>query len=238
MRLRLRLAARARSTKTRCHAFPTLVGRGIWKGQLAFGTGEYKAEESRVGRFSGKIAIVSGAASGMGEMEARIIADEGGKVVLTDVQSALGERVAADIGSSAVFRQHDVADERGWAEVVQLARDTFGPPTVLINNGGVGAYGGIHEIETEYMRRIMEINFMGSFFGIPAAKQNREHLAPMRALKQRKRHFLVGRADDAPPGPARDRRDQPAFFRICIQQQEGTDWFFTHGIGGLLQGAA
>jgi 3alpha(or 20beta)-hydroxysteroid dehydrogenase len=144
------------------------VGRGIWKGQLAFGTGEYKAEESRVGRFSGKIAIVSGAASGMGEMEARIIADEGGKVVLTDVQSALGERVAADIGSSAVFRQHDVADERGWAEVVQLARDTFGPPTVLINNGGVGAYGGIHEIETEYMRRIMEINFMGSFFGIRA----------------------------------------------------------------------
>jgi len=168
MRLRLRLAARARSTKTGCHAFPTLVGRGIWKGQLAFGTGEYKAEESRVSRFSGKIAIVSGAASGMGEMEARIIADEGGKVVLTDVQSALGERVAADIGSSAVFRQHDVADERGWAEVVQLARDTFGPPTVLINNGGVGAYGGIHEIETEYMRRIMEINFMGSFFGIRA----------------------------------------------------------------------
>jgi len=119
-----------------------------------------------VGRFTAKVAIVSGAASGMGEMEARIIAEEGGKVVLTDVNAELGEKVAADIGSSALFRRHDVADEGGWAEVVELARKNFGPPTVLINNGGVGAYGGIHEIETDYMRRIMETNFMGSFFGM------------------------------------------------------------------------
>lgn len=127
-----------------------------------------RSKESGVGRFTGKVAIVSGAASGMGEMEARIIAAEGGKVVLTDVNAELGEKVAADIGSSAVFQRHDVSDEAGWGEVVELARSKFGPPTVLINNGGVGAYGGIHEIETEYMRRIMEINFMGSFFGIRA----------------------------------------------------------------------
>lgn len=119
-------------------------------------------------RFTDKIAIITGAASGMGEMEARIIAAEGGKVVLTDIAGDLGEKVAADIGPSAAFMQHDVTDEAGWARVVDLARDRFGPPTVLINNGGVGAYGGIHEIESDYMRRIMEINFMGSFFGIRA----------------------------------------------------------------------
>ena len=119
-------------------------------------------------RFEGKVAIVSGAASGMGEMEARIIAQEGGQVVLTDIAEELGQKVAADIGEAATFMKHDVADEAGWAEVVELARDRFGPPTVLINNGGVGAYGGIHEVETDYMRRIMEINFMGSFFGIRA----------------------------------------------------------------------
>ena len=119
-------------------------------------------------RFEGKVAIVSGAASGMGEMEARIIAAEGGRVVLTDIAAELGAHVAADIGPSALFVRHDVSDEAGWADVVAQARAHFGPPTVLINNGGVGAYGGIHEITAEYMRKIMEINFMGSFFGIRA----------------------------------------------------------------------
>ncbi|CAH0498220.1 SDR family oxidoreductase [Novosphingobium sp. CECT 9465] len=118
-------------------------------------------------RFKDKVAIVSGAASGMGEMEARLIAAEGGRVVLTDVNEA-GEAIARDIGDAAVFMKHDVSDEAGWTRVVDLARERFGPPTVLINNGGVGAYGGIHEIETDYMREIMEINFMGSFFGIRA----------------------------------------------------------------------
>ena len=119
-------------------------------------------------RFKGKVAIVSGAASGMGEMEARIIAEEGGQVMLTDVNEELGQKVAADIGDAAAFMRHDVSDEAGWAEVVKVTREKFGPPTVLINNGGVGAYGGIHEVETDYMRKIMEINFMGSFFGIRA----------------------------------------------------------------------
>lgn len=127
-----------------------------------------RGERQRVNRFKDKVAIVTGASSGMGEMEARIIAAEGGQVVLTDIAAELGEKVAADIGANAIFMKHDVSDEAGWAEVVKLARERFGPPTVLINNGGVGAYGGIHEIETDYMRRIMEINFMGSFFGIRA----------------------------------------------------------------------
>jgi 3alpha(or 20beta)-hydroxysteroid dehydrogenase len=121
-----------------------------------------------VNRFEGKVAIVTGAASGMGEMEARIIAAEGGQVILTDVARELGEKVAADIGDAALFMHHDVADEARWSEVVETARERFGPPTVLINNGGVGAYGGIHEITADYMRRIMEINFMGGFFGIRA----------------------------------------------------------------------
>jgi 3alpha(or 20beta)-hydroxysteroid dehydrogenase len=121
-----------------------------------------------MGRFEGKVAIVTGAASGMGESEARIIAAEGGKVVLTDIAQELGEKVAADIGEAAFFMHHDVADEARWSEVVQAARERFGLPTVLINNGGVGAYGGIHEVTSDYMRRIMEINFMGSFFGIRA----------------------------------------------------------------------
>lgn len=119
-------------------------------------------------RLQGKVGIVSGAASGMGEAEARLIVAEGGSVVLTDIDSVRGERVAAEIGDRAAFVRHDVSDEAGWAEVVALATRRFGPPTMLVNNGGIGAYGGIHEIDSDYMRRIMEINFMGSFFGIRA----------------------------------------------------------------------
>jgi 3alpha(or 20beta)-hydroxysteroid dehydrogenase len=121
-----------------------------------------------MGRFTNKIAIVSGAASGMGEVEARLLVAEGGTVVMTDIDAAKGEEAARRIGASAAFMRHDVADEQGWAKVVELARSRFGPPTVLINNGGIGAYGGIHEIESDYMRRVMEVNFMGGFFGIRA----------------------------------------------------------------------
>jgi 3alpha(or 20beta)-hydroxysteroid dehydrogenase len=119
-------------------------------------------------RFTNKIAIVSGAASGMGEVEARLLVAEGAKVVMTDINAAKGQDAARRIGENAAFIHHDVADEAGWTRVVDLARSRFGPPTVLINNGGVGGYGGIHEIESDTMRRVMDINFMGTFFGTRA----------------------------------------------------------------------
>jgi 3alpha(or 20beta)-hydroxysteroid dehydrogenase len=119
-------------------------------------------------RFTNKVAIVSGAASGMGEVEARLLVAEGAKVVMTDIDATKGQDAARRIGANAAFIHHDVSDETGWARVVDLARSRFGPPTVLINNGGVGGYGGIHEIESDYMRRVMDINFMGTFFGTRA----------------------------------------------------------------------
>jgi 3alpha(or 20beta)-hydroxysteroid dehydrogenase len=119
-------------------------------------------------RFTNKVAIVSGAASGMGEVEAQLLVAEGAKVVMTDINAEKGQEAARRIGANAAFMHHDVADEAGWARVVELARSRFGPPTVLINNGGVGGYGGIHEVESDYMRRIMDINFMGTFFGTRA----------------------------------------------------------------------
>ena len=72
---------------------------------------------------------------------------------------------------------------------------------------------------------------LGALFGIPATEQRGEDLAAVRALKQGKRHFLIGGADHAPAGTARDRGNQPAFLRIGVQQQQRTCRFFTHARG-------
>src|ERR1700709_448264 len=97
-------------------------------------------------RFDGKVAIVSGAASGMGLEETKLLVAAGAKVVMTDINEDDGQQAAKDIGENTIFLKHDVADEDGWAKVVVAAREHFGPPGLLINNGGIGAYGGIHEV--------------------------------------------------------------------------------------------
>ena len=79
-------------------------------------------------QLTGKVAIVTGAAQGLGEATARLLAREGAAVVLTDVQEK-GEQVATAIrdgGGNAVFMRHDVTDEAGWARVVELATARFG----------------------------------------------------------------------------------------------------------------
>src|SRR5438128_5141271 len=89
-----------------------------------------------MGRLSGKVAIITGAASGQGEAEARLFAAEGAKVVLTDVQDN-GEQVAAEIGDAAYFIKHDVSSAEGWAVVVEETLKRFGRVDILVNNAGI-----------------------------------------------------------------------------------------------------
>ena len=74
---------------------------------------------------SGLTAIVTGAAGAMGEQEARILAERGANVVLTDVRADEGTAIADDIGDCAVFVQHDVSSESGWNTVVETALSKF-----------------------------------------------------------------------------------------------------------------
>ena len=76
-----------------------------------------------MGRLEGKVAIVTGAARGQGEAEARLFAAEGAKVVLADVLDDEGEKVAADIGDAAGFTHLDVTDEDNWKAVVAMAEE-------------------------------------------------------------------------------------------------------------------
>lgn len=131
-------------------------------------------------RVRDKIAIVTGAALGLGEATARMLAREGAKVVLTDIKDEEGERAAQavlDEGGEAIYLHHDVADENAWKRVIEATLDRFGRLDVLVNNAGVG-WGGPPEEETlERWRRLMSVNLDGVFLGtkhaILAMKRNR-----------------------------------------------------------------
>jgi len=120
-------------------------------------------------RLEGRVALVTGAARGMGEAIARRLVGEGAKVVLTDVLDAEGEAVAAELGERAVYRHLDVTDEAGWAQVAAFAEEAFGPVTALVNNAGIlHPYTPVDAIAAETFRRIVEVNLVGVFLGIKA----------------------------------------------------------------------
>lgn len=93
-------------------------------------------------RLEGKVAVVTGAASGIGEGTARLFAAEGAKVVLADIQDARGEKLAEELGPATSFVHTDVSLEDDIARAVQHAVDKFGRLDVMYNNAGVGGAGG------------------------------------------------------------------------------------------------
>ena len=88
------------------------------------------------GRLEGKVALISGAAQGQGEAEARRFVAEGASVVIGDINDELGSAVAASLGDAARFAHLDVTDADQWAGAVSVAEEAFGPGTVLVNHAG------------------------------------------------------------------------------------------------------
>jgi 3(or 17)beta-hydroxysteroid dehydrogenase len=127
-----------------------------------------------MGRVSGKIAIVTGAAKGLGEADARLLAAEGAKVVLTDVDEANGTRVAAEIGASGRFVRQDVRDESAWQTLIADVMAREGRLDILVNNAGVVEAGNIENTTAEDWRFVMAVSADGTFFGckhaIPAMR--------------------------------------------------------------------
>jgi 3alpha(or 20beta)-hydroxysteroid dehydrogenase len=91
-----------------------------------------------MGRLDGKVALVTGAARGQGEAEARLFVAEGARVVVTDVLDDQGRALAAELGDAACWTHLEVADEAGWTAAVALAEERFGRLDVLIGNAGIG----------------------------------------------------------------------------------------------------
>lgn len=129
-----------------------------------------------MGRVEGKVAIVTGAASGMGKADAMLLAAEGAKVVLADMNEVDGQAVAASIGDSALFLRLNVTDEDNWRDVVAKTVETFGRLDILVNNAGMISMGNVVDTSLEDYRRVNAVNSEGVFLGckhaIPAMAQS------------------------------------------------------------------
>ncbi len=127
-----------------------------------------------MGQLDGKVAIITGAAQGMGETHAQRFVAEGARVVLTDLQEAAGQAVAKELGESALFVAQDVREESDWDHVIEATLERFGKLDVLVNNAAIWSTASIEAERVERLREILEVNVVGSWWGI------RKVIDPMR----------------------------------------------------------
>ena len=130
-------------------------------------------------RLKGKVALVTGGASGIGRRSAERMAGEGARVAITDVNAEGGRAAAAEIGGDAVFLEHDVTDEAAWRRAIARTLERFGRLDVVVNSAGVGTMGTVEETSLEDWRRVMAVNadsvFLGCKYGVEAiARTSRE----------------------------------------------------------------
>ena len=122
------------------------------------------------GRVSGKVTVVTGAASGLGEATARLMHAEGASVLLADIQDDRGRRVAAELGDRARYLHCDVTAEADVAGAVDTAVREFGQLDCMFNNAGIiGAHGGIDEIPLEEYEFTMAVLLRSVFLGLKHA---------------------------------------------------------------------
>ena len=117
---------------------------------------------------SGKVAVVTGAAGGIGAAIASAFAKAGAKVVLGDIQSTKGQEVSNQInavGGTSAFVEHDTTDEKAWINVIDKAIDTFGGLNILVNNAAIEQTCFIENIELADIEKLMKVNVTGVLLG-------------------------------------------------------------------------
>lgn len=120
-------------------------------------------------RLAGKVAIITGAAQGMGAAHAKLFVENGAKVVLTDLNEEKGQAFAAELGENALFVKQNVTSEEDWATVIAKTEEAFGPVNVLVNNAGITMAKNMLDMTVEEYRRIVEINQVSVFLGMKTA---------------------------------------------------------------------
>jgi 3alpha(or 20beta)-hydroxysteroid dehydrogenase len=122
-----------------------------------------------MGRLDGKVALVSGAARGIGAAIVARFLDEGAKTIVGDVLDTEGEQLVAQLGDGARFVHLDVTKPADWDHAVSEAMSAFAGLSVLVNNAGIVNFGRIDEYGHDQWSRIIDVNLTGVFNGIKAA---------------------------------------------------------------------
>ncbi|MDQ0691306.1 SDR family oxidoreductase [Arthrobacter sp. W4I7] len=141
-----------------------------------------------MGRVSGKVALISGGARGMGAAFARALVEEGAKVVIGDLLDHEGMMFAEELGEDCVFVHLDVREYAEWESAVQTAVSSFGRLDVLINNAGLVKSARFDEHTIEDWKIVIDVNLTGSFFGMRAAVEE---------LKRSGRGSIINISSDA-----------------------------------------
>lgn len=119
-----------------------------------------------MGRVAGKVAIITGGATGIGRAIAELLAVEGAHVVITDINLDEGKKAAREIGEQAIFMAHDVSDEAAWIEVVADTVKQLGGVDILVNNAGIGSPNVRPEnADLDQWRKVQSVNLEATFLG-------------------------------------------------------------------------
>jgi 3alpha(or 20beta)-hydroxysteroid dehydrogenase len=119
-----------------------------------------------MGRVGDKVALVSGAARGMGASHARLLAAEGAKVVIGDILDDEGKALADELGAAARYVHLDVTSPEHWAAAAAVAVGEFGKLNVLVNNAGIVNYGPLKTFDLTKWQQILDVNVTGTLLGI------------------------------------------------------------------------
>ncbi len=122
-----------------------------------------------MGRLAGKVALLTGGASGLGKATGQLMSLEGAIVILSDLQTVEGERVASEIsdaGGNCTFKTHDTTSESQWERVCEEILEEYGRLDILLNGAGVGSNAiDIEDMELETWRHCISVNLDGVFLG-------------------------------------------------------------------------
>ncbi|MGW8374458.1 SDR family NAD(P)-dependent oxidoreductase [Streptomyces sp. ODS28] len=119
-----------------------------------------------MGKLEGRTVVITGAARGQGEQEARLFVAEGANVLLGDVLDEQGERLAKELGEQAAYTRLDVRDEEEWAAAVSTAKERFGRIDGLVNNAGILRFAELTDTTLEDYRQVVDVNQTGCFLGM------------------------------------------------------------------------
>ena len=118
-----------------------------------------------MGQVDNKVALVTGGASGVGREVVLLLLREGARVVISDVNEAAGQALAAECGEAAAFVRHDVTQEADWQTAIATAQQRFGALDILVNNAGILIPGNVETATLAQFQQLMQVNAASVFLG-------------------------------------------------------------------------